>query len=321
MKSCLKKLAGRRSFVFLVILALPIVMGQAECNAPSNITCQQNVSFSIERGKCTIVYPPCSNFNPWQLGDTYTLSSGFSDYNDSSSNIHLYEYFSDRTTLRKICSSEFASVGTLAGGYDYSFQTALGRGNVSIVVFDEGLFSVRASTCQSCRHIRSSWSTSVYAGVSGGTQPYSYMFTANGVAIPADPTFLTSVFDRPTRNTEYKVTVTDSTGLQATDSAIVFVLDNLNQPRPSVAVSPSGTVSINQPVTLTPSGGGAGAIVQWQWDFDWQGNDGEPFEQTINGSDGTTTTQWITGGTKYIRVRARDAQGNFGEAFVLIRVQ
>jgi len=313
----------RRTFITLLVLLLPLFMGQTDCNPSPNLTCEQNISFDIERGRCTIISPPCSGFNPWRTGDHYELLLNLGTQQTTVLSIlppviYTDERVSNGTILRRVCSLSNSVNGNYRGVYEYTYQTSLGRGNFFLSVFDEGLLFVRAKTnCAECPHVKSGQSLKIVADAQGGTPPYSYTFMANGVTIPTVPNS-NELSHNPNVNTEYTITVTDGTMTQVTDTTVAFVVDNPNQPYPTITTSPSGIILTNQTVSLTPAG--SSNITKWQWDFDWKGNDSEPFELTINGSNGATTINWTTIGTKYIRLRATDAQGNFGETFIPVRV-
>ena len=325
MKRLRAAMLQRRAFFLLLALTLPFVMGQTDCNPAPDLTCDQNIYITVERNRCSIIYPPCQGFDPWRLGDSFSYGIGGVHSQQALRNLGLQKRISSNNAiLRRICAYYTYSQGSFQRRYEYTHRnTNYGTGNIFISMFSEGLFSVSLER-MGCRNIDrdcspyNAASLNIFgAFASGGTAPYSYAFTANG--IPVTDTAGDTFFHTPTHNTEYRVTVTDNTGAQA---AAIYIMkaDNQNQPDPTFTATPSGTISTNQTVTLTPASAGGMTPVEWQWDMDWLGNDDEPFEQTINTGNGVITKSWQTPGTKYIRLRTRDAQGNFGETFLAVRV-
>jgi hypothetical protein len=151
-----------------------------------------------------------------------------------------------------------------------------------------------------------------FLAVAGGPAPPTfYQWSANGVAIPGEND--DSILHLPSRNTEYRVFVADANKRMATAATVVFLVNAPGDPTAAFTATPQ-TVSTGQAVTLDPSTS-TGNITRWQWDFDWQGDILEPFDSTINGSNGTTTTSWSQPGRKYVRLRVTTAAGNFHEIF------
>jgi hypothetical protein len=316
----------RQPRFFLSLIVFPLLLSFAGCPGPPTRTCQRDINLTLAARKCAVVEPPCDGFGNWQPGDTLLITQSSSGNSPLSKlnplNLYTSEIYSGDTLMKRVCQHPLHGelIPNGRAFFQYTFQDSYGEGTYNISVNNLNTFtaSIGGPLIEPVvfDYLESGDSVKFNTQVKFGDPPYFYGWTANGLTIPSQPDG--TVQHLPTRNTEYRVRVFSFNEAQAIAGAVVFVLGATGDHEAAFTISPQ-TIQTGQMVTLNPSNS-TGNITRWEWDFDWHGDIVEPFEQTINGSIGTTMTSWSGPGKKYIRLRVTTATGNFHEIFQRITV-
>ena len=326
-----RKLFGRQR-LFLSVILLPLIGGTQNCPPPvepppePNLSCQTNLALAVQARRCSKVEPPCFASQSWRAGDTFEIT-GSAENQTAPLAFNRLELQSNRigadgTFMRRVCQSPYFAENFTGGPaeYEYTFQGNLGVGRYNAVITNHSALTVEITGL--------AWRTPlVYdrpedevaqflAVPGGGTPPYTFAWFRNGVLMVNESN--ESILDVPVRTSEYRVRITDQAGGQALSAAVVFMESIAGDPSAAFTATPESVVT-TQPTTINPSTS-TGPITRWEWDFDWQGDVLEPFDSTINGTNGTTSTSWSVPGRKYVRLRVTTASGNFDETFRRVTV-
>lgn len=318
---------------FLSVVVLPLFFITTRCPdiftpppQPQILNCPILLTMAARR--CVKVEPPCTPSANWQPGDTLSITASqqaappFDVFN--SLHLNFQTISSGNTLMGLVCqgSQELVNYQTGNALFQYTVQNAPFEGFYNISFTNPGALTVGIGS-GFIEHAAYDYkyqdaSVVLVAETGGGVAPYNYRWTANGVIMPTAPGDPPNVArDIIAKNTEYRVRVNDQGESQVLAAVVVFAPSSAD-PTAAFTISPQ-SVQTGQAVTLNSSGS-TGNIIRWDWDFDWHGEIVEPFDQTINGTNGTTTTSWSTPGRKYIRLRVTTAAGNFHEIFQRITV-
>ncbi|MBI4932219.1 MAG: hypothetical protein HY841_15780 [Bacteroidetes bacterium] len=181
-------------------------------------------------------------------------------------------------------------------------QTATGltAGNYTVTVTDANISTTTATVAitqptvlvanaGAGKTICSGSSTTIGGAASGGTSPYTYVWSP---AASLNSSTAVNPTASPTVTTTYTETVTDSKGCTASKTVTVTV-NNLSS-NPTSASASTGTICKGSSVTVTVNGGSLGTGASWKWYSATCGT-------TLAGTGSSITVAPTTTKTYYVR--------------------